>query len=191
MYYGDKVILRLFRRGEGTILAEKFNSMELRKTLSSVLPYSIEEEEEWIASHAPSMKKGTQYIFVIENYAGDMIGSIGIHNANHTNRNGELGIAIWERGNRGRGYGSDAIKVILCLAFQYLNFHSVFLRHVAYNERGRHVYEKIGFQPAGVLRNSVFYQGKYHDMHLMDIMHYEFKEKWGDFDIMLPRTQGL
>ena len=74
-----------------------------------------------------------------------------------------------------RGYGSDAMRVLLRLAFDKLNLHRIWLHVYDYNPRAIASYEKCGFKREGVLREQRFYGGKHHDIVVMGILEDEYR----------------
>lgn len=103
-----------------------------------------------------------------------MIGSISIHNIDHLNQNAFLGIFIGEAEHRGKGYGSEAIRLILDYGFNTLNLHNIMLSVNADNAEGISCYRKVGFREAGRRRDWKFKDGKYIDVIYMDLLACEF-----------------
>ena len=105
-----------------------------------------------------------------------MIGSISIHNIDHLNRNAFLGIFIGEEEHRSKGYGAEAIRLILAYGFNTLNLHNIMLSVNEDNMEGITCYKKVGFKEVGRRREWVFKNGKYIDRIYMDILAREFEE---------------
>jgi RimJ/RimL family protein N-acetyltransferase len=74
----------------------------------------------------------------------------------------------------GKGYGTDAMRVVLRYAFTELNLHRVSLDVFSYNPRAIRSYEKAGFKYEGCMRSRVQRDGKRWNMVFMGIM----KEEW-------------
>ncbi|MFG6501922.1 GNAT family N-acetyltransferase [Microbacterium sp. P05] len=70
----------------------------------------------------------------------------------------------------GRGYGTDATRVMLRYAFEELGVHKVELEAWAYNTRAIRAYEKAGFVREGVRRAAAFHRGAFHDSVLMGVV---------------------
>ncbi|MBD3189327.1 MAG: GNAT family N-acetyltransferase [Candidatus Heimdallarchaeota archaeon] len=175
MFEGKKVRLRSIEMSDLEDIMKDWNNLKLRKFLMTPLPYSREEEEEWIRSTWERRKKGTGYLFAIEDKeTKEFLGSGGLESVNNINRSAELGIAIHAERNWSKGYGTDSMEVLLKIGFDYLNFHRIQLRVHEYNARAIRVYEKVGFTQIGKLREAHFFNGEYHDVILMDIL----KEEW-------------
>ncbi len=58
--------------------------------------------------------------------------------------------------------------------------HRVWLATLDYNARARHVYEKIGFAPEGVMRQSDWVDGRRVDSVIYGILKHELRREEGD-----------
>ena len=72
----------------------------------------------------------------------------------------ELGIAIGDKSAWGQGYGSEAVRLMCDYGFTFLGLHTIYLWHVAFNERGHQAYLKAGFKEAGRLRGADVFAGQ-------------------------------
>ena len=113
--------------------------------------------------------------FVIVSIEDDkMIGTVSLESINNINRCATLGIFIGDKVFRSKGYGTEAIKLILEYGFKYLNLHSIKLSLISGNERAHKCYLKCGFKDTGISREQIFINGKYYDELYMDILENEF-----------------
>ena len=137
MFEGERVNLRSIELTDLDDIMECINDLEQRKFLSYVIPYSRNEEEDWIRNTWERRKKGTGYIFAIEDKeTKQFIGTCGFVKINNIHRSAELGISIYCKRNWGKGYGTDTMRVLLSFGFQYLNLNRIELQVVSFNERG-------------------------------------------------------
>ena len=90
--------------------------------------------------------------------------------------NAWLGIGIGEQEYWNKSYGSEAMQLILKLAFQEWNLHRVSLAVLGYNERAIRAYEKVGFKLEGALRGFVQRDGQRWDMPMMGVLRKEWEE---------------
>jgi RimJ/RimL family protein N-acetyltransferase len=88
-----------------------------------------------------------------------------------------VGISIGEREEWGKGYGSDAMHLILRYAFLELNLKRVSLDVFSYNQRAIRSYEKAGFIREGCQRGMLLKDGQRYDMLFMGILREEWLEK--------------
>jgi len=85
-----------------------------------------------------------------------------------------LGIVIGEKGYWGKGYGQDAVRLLLDYGFNLLNLNSVMLGTFSFNQRAIHCYKKVGFKEIGRRRQARIIAGTAYDNVLMDILAEEF-----------------
>ncbi len=115
------------------------------------------------------------YHFAIRTLDDDrLIGFIGLDGTSFPNSESFVGIGIGERQYWGKGYGTDAMRVILRYAFQELNLRRVALNTFEYNPRAIRSYEKAGFIHEGRSREYLWREGRRWDLIYMGIL----REEW-------------
>ncbi len=129
----------------------------------------VEEEREFLA------RKDTGYQFAIVRREGDvLLGSCGITEVQPVHRCADVGLFIGEEENRGRGYGGQALSLMLDFCFDTLGLHSVALGVFSFNDRAIACYRRAGFHEAGRRRESYFLHGQFYDRITMDIL----RDEW-------------
>ena len=73
----------------------------------------------------------------------------------------------------GRGYGTDAMRVIVGYGFREMGLHRIQLSVAPFNPAGIRAYEKAGFVEEGRQRESVLHDGRWYDEVLMSILDHE------------------
>ncbi len=106
-----------------------------------------------------------------------LIGFVALHSIEWNNRAGLLSLGIGEPDYRGRGYGSDALRLILHYAFDELNLERVGLDVISNNAAAIRAYERAGFRREGALRSAVLRDGQHHDRILMGMLRDEWLER--------------
>jgi len=99
------------------------------------------------------------------------------------NREAMLAITIGGRENRGKGFGQEAIKLLIKHAFIDLNLESVYLGVYEYNEAAIRVYEKVGFKFIGKRRHSRIIGNRIYDEVLMDMIAEEYFALYGEAEL--------
>ena len=117
----------------------------------------------------------TQRYAIVLKEGDTMIGVISLQNIDHLHRTAFFGIFIGEAQHRGKGYGAEAIRLLLAYGFDTLNLNNIMLSVNADNVAAISCYEKVGFKPAGRRREWVFKGGKYIDRLYMDMLVREFE----------------
>ena len=114
--------------------------------------------------------------FIIETTADNKrIGSVGLDDLNWTARSAWVGIGIGDPHCRGKGYGTEAMNLILRYAFNELNLHRVQLGVFEINKSAIRSYEKCGFKNEGIEREFVCKEGKRWNVVSMGILQTEWQ----------------
>ena len=114
------------------------------------------------------------YFFNIRTLQEDrLIGDVGLDGVDWRNGDAYVGIGLGDRKDWGKGYGTDAIRLILRFAFNELNLHRLSLTVFEYNLRAIRSYEKAGFVIEGHTRGFVHRDGRRWDMICMGILRHD------------------
>lgn len=177
MYDGERVTLRQFELTDLKDLAKYWNTISLRRELGPVLPKSLQDIEEWIRNTWAEKQAFKGYYFaIIDQKTKELLGYCTLKNVRNINRSATVTIAIFDEKNRGKGYGTDALKTLLRVGFGYLNFHRIGLNVFETNTRAIRVYEKVGFKKVGLLRETDYIDGQYVNDVVMDILEDEWRQ---------------
>ena len=122
-------------------------------------------EKEYIES-----KKSNDYDFSIVLNDDTLIGNISLMHVDNVSGKATLGIFIGDESNRNKGYGTEAIKLLVDYGFNILRLHNIDLNVFDFNEQAIKSYEKAGFKEYGRRHESYFLDGKYHDEISMEII---------------------
>lgn len=94
-----------------------------------------------------------RYPFAVRTLADDrLIGFVAVWVGNWAGAEGGVGIGMGDPAYRGRGYGTDAMRLALRYAFNELNLERMTLQAVDYNARAIRSYEKVGYALVGTER---------------------------------------
>lgn len=74
----------------------------------------------------------------------------------------------------GKGFGTEAITLLLRHAFEDIGLHRIGIRVLAYNKRAIRAYEKCGFTVEGRERETAYVKGSWHDDIMMGLLDREF-----------------
>jgi RimJ/RimL family protein N-acetyltransferase len=179
MLKGERVLLRAARREDMAKQCEFNNDLEVELT-SGGDPPMPQPLERLLAEFDRQAGEGgrDRGQFIIE-AGGKMIGSCGLFSFNDTFRTCELGIIIGDKDYWGKGYGREAIRLLLEYAFRYHNMRRVYLNTTATNERGLRCYRACGFVEEGRLREHAWGNGRYVDVVYLGILRSEWEAREG------------
>jgi RimJ/RimL family protein N-acetyltransferase len=113
--------------------------------------------------------------FVVEDLAdGKAIGWCAVRTWDHKHVSANLGIGLGEKAYWGKGYGTEAVTLLLGIVFDQQAWHRAELYTLAENERAIRSAEKCGFRRCGLEHESTYYDGAHHDVVEMELLRAEW-----------------
>jgi len=138
---------------------------------------SVDMYKEWFEKDLVEQQKNDELFFLIRTLEEDLtIGLIGLDGIQWVHGDAWVGIGLGEREYWGKGYGTDAMRILLRYAFEELNLHRLSLSVFEYNSRAIRSYEKVGFVIEGRARQFLNRDRRRYDMIFMGILRDEWKE---------------
>lgn len=169
---GARVLLRPITM-EDTPLIVKWRSLpSVYMNLYSRKPITFAEHEGWMRNNVLT-GKCAQFI-IVDKKMQMPVGSVFIKNIDRQAQKGEYGIFIGEESARGKGFGSEAARLMLQYGFGTMGLHRIYLSVFAYNQAAIHSYHRAGFETEGVFRDDFADYGHYEDIVWMAAL----KEEW-------------
>jgi RimJ/RimL family protein N-acetyltransferase len=135
----------------------------------SVSAYTIQK---WVEKQ---YEDPNSHFFAVRLLADErVVGIIGLDGISWNHRDSFVGIGIGAKEDWGKGYGTDAMRVILRYAFTELCLRRISLDVFEYNPRGVRSYEKAGFVVEGRVREAILREGRWWDLIYMGIL----RDEW-------------
>lgn len=97
------------------------------------------------------------------------LGTCGYHRWNRQHRKAEIGYDLspaWQ----GQGYMREAVGAMISHGFQAMNLHRIEAVVAVANERSANLLGRLGFAREGLLRDSYFSSGRFHDHELYALL---------------------
>jgi RimJ/RimL family protein N-acetyltransferase len=179
VYYGKRIRFRAPERSDLPTFVEWLNDPEVTVGLMIAYPMGLEDENQWFdrMSHLP-LEQHPYVIEIMEGKEWRKIGTCGFNDIDWRNSNAEIGIMIGDKTCWNKGYGTEAMKLLIKVGFEIMNLHRTWLRVYANNTRAIRCYEKAGFVQEGRKREAEYKNGKYFDILLMSVLRPEWKEEY-------------
>lgn len=170
---GEKVYLSPVCMEDAEIYVKWFNNMDFSDRLhQSHKNNNMISEKEWLQN---TLEKGEPNFAIVRKEDDTLIGNCGIMNIDSVSKTATVGIFIGDIENRGKGYGSEALKLLVQYGFNYLNLNNIDLKVFDFNENAIVCYKKVGFKEYGRRHDAYYCNGKYRDVILMEILKKDFE----------------
>lgn len=170
---GEKILLRGLRREDMETYRGWIENPAVTELMESGWrPISDQELE---ALYKGSTEPNDTVVFVIVDRAsGQAVGTCGLYLIQWICRRAEFRIIIGDPTAWNRGFGSEAARLLVDMAFTRLNLEVIYLGVNADNLRAIRSYEKAGFKKEGVRRKLIYRNGRYYDAVMMSLLREEY-----------------
>jgi RimJ/RimL family protein N-acetyltransferase len=176
MILGNRIRMRAIKREDLPLFVEWLNDPEVIRGLIHYIPFSLEDEETWYEGmRKRPMEEHPLVIEIPVEDEWEPIGNCGLFGIDWRIREAEFGIVIGAKKHWSKGYGTEALQLMIKHGFETLNLNRIALRVYENNPRAIRSYEKAGLVPEGRLRQGYYQDGEYIDVILMSILRSEWE----------------
>lgn len=171
-YAGERIFFRPIELEDEALLRRWINDPAVWRTLCIRPPVNAVREREWIETLS---KDPTQTVFgLVVKEDQRLIGTVGLVHIQAAERSADLGISIGEVAYWERGYGREAVELMVRYGFEELNLNRIGLQVYSDNWRAIRCYQKAGFVHEGCLTQAAYRNGRYQDVYLFAML----REQW-------------
>jgi RimJ/RimL family protein N-acetyltransferase len=149
--HGEMIVLRPIEHRDADAVWDAWNDPETRRLVGVTRPYVREAVERWIDDAAAAADRID--LAVTANGDDEYLGEISLLHVDTAVGSADVRL-VMRPALRSRGYGTEAIQLMLGFAFGGLALHRVGAEVLAINTRVRSLYENLGFQPEGRRRDA-------------------------------------
>ncbi|GHU58296.1 N-acetyltransferase [Spirochaetia bacterium] len=167
---GKKCYLSPIDTNDAEKFTEWLNDLAVTANLQ-LYSTAINAEDEKVA--LDRLSKDHNYS-IIDTETDELIGNCGFMDIDHLHQTAEVGIFIGNKNYWGKGYGTEALTLLIDYGFKALNLHNILLRVYDYNERAIKAYTKVGFKTIGARREALQRNLEKHNIIFMDILSNEY-----------------
>ena len=169
---GERIYLRPLEPARDNHLYSTWvNDEEIRRYFS-IYPTSDTRGEERLEL---LYKDGKHIIFgVALSENNRLIGLVGLKDINYINQSAGFYIIIGDRSAWGKGYGTEATKLMIRYGFMELNLNRIQTQSMEDNIGGWRADEKAGFKYEATLREVILRFGKYNNVRVYSQLRSEY-----------------
>lgn len=173
---GPRVTLAVPQPEDFDEISDWYTAGEFLRNLDTApaRPLSGEELEQTYRN----IDRNTEFYFHVRSQEDDrLLGFITLYNIEWSNQIAQLAIAIGDPSDRGQGYGTEALNLILNYGFNELNLYKVCLDVIATNHSAIAVYQNSGFEFEGTNKLAVKRDGERYDLYSMGLFAEDFQPR--------------
>ena len=165
MIQGENVVLRPLRIEDSEKMNIWVNDFDIKNSaMIHPFPISIELEKEFLENVVKNTDNKTIYFGIEEKESSKLVGYVKLYSINWIHRFCYFGIIIGDSAARGKRLGYEVVKLIINYVFKNLNLKRILLEVLSSNQPAINLYEKVGFEREGKLKQHAYIKGEYQDV---------------------------
>jgi RimJ/RimL family protein N-acetyltransferase len=170
---GKRIYLGTLEREHCKIVFEEFEYDFVHKTEQLHIGHSIETAEEWFEQIKKEQGKSHIRLGIFLN-DGKIIGDIALQDIDYKNRVCSIGMGMSKLEYRNKGYGREAVKLLLDYGFNNIGLERITANTLEINVSAQKSLEKTGFVLEGKERKAEYFGGKRYDKYHYGLLKEEY-----------------
>ena len=167
-YESERIYLSVIDPNDYKTFTRWINDESLARGLGNFkFNFTEQDEKEYLVN---SNKNNTLTFDLVRKEDDKLIGSYGLEIKDNVSRRIHVGGFIGDKEDRGKGYGTEALKLISKYCFEILNAESLYSGIFSFNEASLKAAKKAGYTVIGKYRNAYYYAGKFHDEYCIEMI---------------------
>lgn len=133
-------------------------------------PYSRFLVKQYLDNAHQDIYKAKQLRLVISSYKDEVLGLIDIFDFDFKNKRAGIGIVITEEKNRGKGYGQEALSLLINYCFEQLHLKQLYCNIAENNTASLSLFESKGFHKIGLKKDWNYTNEGYKNEYLLQLI---------------------
>lgn len=167
---GEKIFLRALEPDDLDFLFSVENDEEFWEVSSTNAPFSKFILKQYLDNAHKDIYEVKQLRLVICANDGCPAGFIDLFDFEPKHRRAALGIVIKSKTHRQKGFGAEALELLIKYSFTHLGLHQVYANVGVDNVSSRSLFEKAGFEKTALKKDWVFVKGAFKDELLYQLI---------------------
>ncbi len=168
---GESVSLVIPEKQDLDIMYKWINNINLIKYLQPIRHNTRETEEKFLND---KLEKADKFFVIMQNDTKEIIGSVWFNEFDDFSRNWIIWICLYDENKLWKWYGSEAMKLFLKYAFEYIWYNKVKLQVFSNNPRAIASYKKCWFKEVWIFRQELYIMWEYVDSIAMEMLRSEY-----------------
>ncbi|GAA4269589.1 GNAT family N-acetyltransferase [Hyunsoonleella aestuarii] len=166
---GDNVYLRALEPEDLEFIYAIENDESIWEISNTQTPYSKFIIKQYLENAHKDIFEVKQLRLVISSNDNESLGLIDIFDFDFKNKRAGIGILI-KSDNRYKGYGFEALKLLVSYSFKTLGLHQLYCNISEGNEASMSLFKKQGFVNVGLKKDWNFNNNEYKDEYLFQLI---------------------
>ena len=170
---GQHIKLRALEPADIELLLSTENNEDLWHLSQSITPLSRHQLEEYILNSSADFYEVKQLRLVISSKDNTALGFIDLFDFDPRARKAGVGIVISNSANRRKGFGKEALLLLIGYAFKRLNLHQLYCNILESNSHSLRLFEDVGFNKIGLKQDWSYQDNSFENEWFLQLLNNE------------------
>ncbi len=167
---GKHIDLRALEPEDLEFVLEIENNEDIWHLSNTQTPFSRFVIKQYLENAHKDIFEVKQLRLVICNKETKPYGLIDLFNFDFKNKRAGVGIIIREASNRDKGFGNEALNLLIDYSFKHLGLHQLYCNISEDNTASLKLFTKLGFQKIGLKKDWNFNNGTFNNEYLLQLI---------------------
>ncbi|MBN2681601.1 MAG: GNAT family N-acetyltransferase [Bacteroidales bacterium] len=165
-----KIRLRAIEPEDLDLLFKWENNSSIWNVSNTLTPFSKHVLKQYLENSHLDIFQTKQFRFIIETIDGKAIGTIDLFDFDPFHSRAGIGILIADKSSRNKGFGSDALNLLIKYSEKVLQLNQLYCNITKDNTLSLKLFEKAGFEKNGLKKNWIKTSNGYIDEYFLQLM---------------------
>lgn len=167
---GEHIYLRALEPEDIDFVHAIENDESFWEISNTQTPYSKFLIKQYLEHAHKDIFEVKQLRLVISSYKNDTLGLIDIFDFDFKNNRAGIGVLLKEPNDREKGYGKEALSLLINYCFTHLGLHQLYCNISEENEASIKLFTKQGFKNIGLKKDWNYMNGSYKNEYLFQLI---------------------
>jgi len=167
---GEKIFLRHLKKIDIDTLHEWENNPEVREVSDGQNTYSKRDIEHFVNSHHDIYLQKQLRLMICENKNEQPVGCIDLFQFDAHHSRAGVGILIFDKNLRNRGYGGDALQLLIQYCIKHFDLKQLYCNVQAHNKASINLFQKAKFKIIGLKKEWNRNEDEWEDEIMMQLL---------------------
>ncbi|MFD1614282.1 GNAT family N-acetyltransferase [Gelatiniphilus marinus] len=167
---GKNIYLRALEPEDLEFIYAIENDESVWEISNTQAPYSKFLIKQYLEQAHKDIYEVKQLRLVVSSYNEEPLGLIDLFDFDFKNSRAGLGILIKEESNRKKGYGSEALQLLIKYSFSHLGLHQLYCNISEDNTTSIKLFKAQGFKEIGIKKDWNHINGLYKNEYLFQLI---------------------
>ena len=167
---GKHLFLRALEPEDLEFIHEIENDESIWEISNTITPYSKYLIKQYLEHSHKDIYEVKQLRLIISSYDNAILGMIDVFDFNPKNRRAGIGILIKNETDRVKGYGAEALKLLIDYCFTHLDLHQLYCNISEGNKASIKLFTNYGFEKIGLKKDWNIINGDFKNEYLYQLI---------------------